>query len=78
MERIAQMLDDLDDVFSTIGLARERIRTVALLGLIILLWLLVQAAGVAIALRHPPLALAAAVLMGTILLYRAVTAARMS
>jgi hypothetical protein len=75
MERLAQLLDDLDDVFSTIGLARERIRGIALLSVLVLVWLLVQASAVALALRHPRFALATAMLMFTLLLYRAVTAA---
>lgn len=71
MERIAQIFDDLDDVFSTLGLAGERIRAVMILALIVLISLFLQAAGVVLALRHPPFALAMAMLMFTILLYRA-------
>jgi hypothetical protein len=73
MERFVQILDDLDDLCSSLGLARERARGLLLALCIVLLSLAVLIAGVLLALRHPPLAMAAAILMFTTLLYRVVT-----
>lgn len=73
MERFLQYFDELDDLVSTLGLLAERIRN-SMLTLVFLSALLVlQAGGVILALRHPPLALAAALLMFVALLYRSVT-----
>lgn len=74
MERIAQFLDDLDDLVAAIGLVSERIRRFVQLLLSACLGLALQVGGVVLALAHPPLALAAALLMFVTLLYRAVTA----
>jgi hypothetical protein len=73
MERLLQYLDDLDDLLSMIGLLAERIRHTALTLMFLGFSLLVQLGGVLLALRHPPLALAAALLMFVTLLYRSVT-----
>jgi hypothetical protein len=73
MEIVTQWLDDLDDFFGAIGLIRERLRNL-LIGLSSLaIALLVPAAGIGLALRHPPLALASAIILFVILLYRSVT-----
>jgi len=77
MERIAQLLDDLDDLVYTLGLLGERIRK----GLLILFYSAVvvslQAGGVFLALAHPPIALATVILLFVALLYREVTAAHL-
>ena len=74
MERIAQLFDDLDDLVAAIGLVSERIRRFVQLLLSACVGLALQAGGIVLALVHPPLALAAALLMFVTLLYRAVTA----
>ena len=75
MERLAQLLDDLDDLVSTILLLSERIRRYLVNALAALLALAVQVGGVLLALAQPPLALAIALLLFVSLLYRAATAA---
>lgn len=73
MERIVQWLDDLDDLVSLVGLLSERIRNyVAAIGFLAAA-ILTQAACVWLALRHPPLASAAAILLFVGLLYHTVT-----
>lgn len=74
MERIAQLFDDLDDLVAAIGLVSERIRRFVQLLLSACVGLGLQVGGIGLALAHPPLALAAALLMFVTLLYRAVTA----
>ncbi|MDH3429267.1 MAG: hypothetical protein OEM60_01335 [Gammaproteobacteria bacterium] len=73
MERLAQLLDDLDDLVSMAGLIGERIRNACLKLLIICAALAIQAGGVLLALFLPPLALAMAVLLFVSLLYHSVT-----
>lgn len=77
MERIAQLLDDLDDLISAIGLISERLRGIALALGAFCAGSAGIAAGIALALRHPPLALATALLLFVSLLYRAVTSPRL-
>ena len=77
MERLAQFLDDLDDVFAMVGLVSERIRKAALSILSTCLAALLVAGGIWLALKHPPLALATALLLFVTLLYRAVTSPRL-
>ncbi len=77
MERIAQLLDDLDDLVSMIGLATERIRQFLLTLIAAFTGTTIIAGGVVLALLHPPLALAVALLLFVSLLYRAVTAPRL-
>ena len=74
MERLIQWLDEIDDFFAALGLIGERIRRVSILLPLVLALLLLQVGSIALALRHPPLALAAAILMFVTLLYREVTA----
>ena len=76
MERVIQLLDDIDDLFAAIGLVGERIRRMSLLLPLLLALLAIQVASVMLALPHPPLALAAAILMFVAILYREVTAPR--
>ncbi len=73
MERLVQLLDDLDDLIAAIGLFSERIRNFYLSLLATCVALAIQASGVWLALRHPPLALAAALLLFVGLLYQRVT-----
>lgn len=77
MERLVQFLDDIDDLFFMIGLISERIRHAALSLLIATVGLVALAGGVFLALRHPPLALATAIILFVYLLYRSVTAPRL-
>jgi hypothetical protein len=73
MERLLQYLDDLDDLFSAIGLLAERIRSVLWLLFSAVAALVVEAGGILLALEEPPLALATAILLFVTLLYRSVT-----
>lgn len=77
MERLAQILDDLDDVIAMLGLVSEKIRSAALSILSTCLAALLVMGGVLLALAHPPLALATALLLFVTLLYRAVTSPRL-
>lgn len=74
MERLLQYLDDLDDLFSTIGLLAERIRSVLWLLFSAAMVLIVVAGGILLALAEPPLALATAIILFVTLLYRSATA----
>ena len=71
-----QWLDELDDLIATICLVSERIRNFLRAFSFLAMSLFVQCAGVLLALRHPPLALAAAMLLFVTLLYRSVTVRR--
>ena len=73
MECFLQYLDDLDDLYGAIGLVWENLRR-AIIGLFTLTMLLTGAVGgVALALAHPPVALATGTVLFVILLYRSVT-----
>ena len=73
MERLAQYLDDLDDLVSAIGLVAERIRKLFFSISFLCISLAAQVGGIILALKHPPLALATALLLFVTLLYRSVT-----
>jgi hypothetical protein len=73
LERLLRYLDEFDDLLSTSGLLAERIRNTVLTIMFLGFSVLVQLGGILLALRHPPLALAAALLMFVTLLYRSVT-----
>lgn len=75
MERIAQFLDDLDDLLYALRLCGERMRQAFSTVLRIILLFGLQVGGVFLALLHPPLALASAILLFVFLMYRGVTAA---
>lgn len=75
MERLVQLLDDLDDLVWAIRLVGERIRSRIISLLKIMFLLAIQAGGVFLAIGHPPLALAMALVLFMCLLYRSVTAA---
>ena len=73
MERFMQYWDDLDDLLGMIGLVSERIRNLLAVGAFLLAALVVQIGGVLLALRHPPLASAAATILAFMLLYHLAT-----
>lgn len=77
MERIAQLLDDLDDLISMIGLVGENIRRFLLGLLATCTTVAIQVGGILLALAHPPLAMALAMLLFVSLLYHSVTSPRL-
>jgi hypothetical protein len=77
MERVMQWLDDLDDLVAMVGLLSERFRNAAYSLLLTTVGLTVQIGGVLLALAHPPLALATALLLAVLLLYRSATSPRL-
>jgi len=77
MERLVQLLDDLDDLFSMVGLISERLRNAILSVVSACTLLTIQVGGVLLALSHPPLALAVALLLFVSLLYHLVTSPRL-
>ena len=74
MECLLQYLDDLDDLFGIVGLVWERLRRAMLKLLAVIMVTFVAAAGVWLALLHPPIALATSTVLFVILLSRTVTA----
>ena len=74
MERLAQLLDDLDDLVYMARMACGRSRKLLVLLLVGPLAVALPVGGVALALVHPPLALATAILLFVALLYHTVTA----
>lgn len=73
MECLLQYLDDLDDLYGAFGLIWEKMRR-SLLKLISVTMVLAVAAGaIALALAHPPIALATSTMLLVTLLYRSVT-----
>ena len=77
MERLIQLLDDIDDLISMLGLVSERVRNIAVSLILTCTGLAIQAGGIMLALKHPPLALATAILLFVSLLYRQVTSPRL-
>lgn len=77
MERLAQYLDDLEDIFFAIGLQMERIRRAFCLFFVLITSFIIQFCAVLLALSRPPLALAVVTLAVVGILYRGVTANRM-
>jgi hypothetical protein len=73
MERLLQYLDDLDDLYGMVGLVVERLRRIACGLLSFCLLLGGAAAGMWLALAHPPVALATSIVLFVTLLYRSVT-----
>lgn len=69
-----QLLDELDDLIGVIGLMAERIRNTFIALAAVGIALAIEFGGILLAFRHPPLALATAMLLFVILLYRSVTA----
>lgn len=74
MECLLQYLDDLDDLFGIAGLVWEKLRRGLLKLLAMVMTTVVAAAGIWLALLHPPIALATSTVLFVILLYRTVTA----
>ncbi len=72
MERFLQYLDDLEDLIYAAPLVAEQLRRATLRILFLLGSICLQGAGVALALYHPPLALAVVTLLLVGLLFHAV------
>lgn len=75
MERLVQILDDLDDLVSALFLVGERVRSLLISLAAVLGLLALQAGGIILAIVQPPLALALASILFVSLLYRSVTSA---
>ena len=73
MECLLQYLDEIDDLFGVVGLFYEGLRNAALALMGLIIGLVAVASGVALALAHPPIALATSILLFVALLYRSVT-----
>lgn len=73
MEFLLQYLDDLDDLYGAAGLVWERLRRMLLRLISVVMVAGVAAAGIGLALLHPPIALATSTMLFVILLYRSVT-----
>ena len=73
MERLIQWLDDLDDLVYMVGLVGERFRRGLRSFLMTGFLLTIQIGGILLALRHPPLAMATAMLLFVSLFYHSVT-----
>jgi predicted PurR-regulated permease PerM len=73
VEKLIQWLDELDDLIYMVSLAGERFRRAIRSLLMTCFVLSIQIGGVLLALRHPPLALATAMLLFVFLLYHSVT-----
>lgn len=76
MEILAQWLDDLDDMVSSVRLLSERFRSFCLALTCLAASSLALLAGVLLALQHPPLGSAAATILLVTLMYRSATAPR--
>jgi len=76
MEIVAQWLDDLDDMISSLRLLGERLRRFCLTLIFLATSLVAQIAGILLALKHPPLASATATILLVTLMYRSATAPR--
>ena len=74
MERFLLYLDDLDDLYGMVGLIKERLRRFVFAMISYSLLAIGALAGVWLALAHPPLSLATAILLFVTLMYRSVTA----
>jgi len=72
MERLAQYLDDLEDLLYAVALKAERIRQALQFFLFMAASVILQVLGIFIALWSPPLAVAVASLLMVGMLYRAV------
>jgi hypothetical protein len=72
VERLIQYLDEIEDLFYVAPLIAEQVRRAIQRILFLLGSISLQIAGIVLALRHPPLALAIATLLLVSLLFRAV------
>ena len=73
MERLLQYMDDIDDLYGAFGLLYEKLRRAVLKLLTLCAGLAIVAAGIALALVHPPIALATCIVLFVTLLYRSAT-----
>ncbi len=73
MERLLQYIDDIDDLYGAFGLLYEKLRRAVLKLLTLCAGLIIVAAGIALALVHPPIALATCIVLFVTLLYRSAT-----
>lgn len=73
MEFLLQYLDDLDDLYGMLGLAKERIIRAFLKTITVSIALVVAVASMVLAQLHTPLALATLTLLVVTLMYRVVT-----
>ena len=73
MEFLLQYLDDLDDLYGAVGLVWEKMRRNLLKLVSFSMVLAVAGGGIALALAHPPIALATSTVLFVVLLYRSVT-----
>jgi hypothetical protein len=72
VERLIQYLDEIEDLFYVAPLIAEQVRRAIQRILFLLGSVSLQIAGIVLALKHPPLALAIATLLLVGLLFRAV------
>jgi len=73
LERLLQYMDDIDDLYGAFGLLYEKLRRAVLKLLTLCAGLIIVAAGIALALVHPPIALATCIVLFVTLLYRSAT-----
>ena len=73
MEKLLQYWDDLDDLFGAVGLVSERLRATFFVLSFVAVSLVAQAGGIWLALWHPPLASAIAIILLVTLLYHMAT-----
>ena len=73
MELLLQYMDDVDDLYGVFGLLLEPLRRLLLKLFAVCSGLLIVAAGIALALAHPPIALATCIVLFVTLLYRSAT-----
>ena len=73
MEFLLQYLDDLDDLYGSVGLIWERLRRTIIKLVSLAMLAAVAAGGVWLALAHPPIAMATSIMLFVTLLYRSVT-----
>ena len=74
MECLLQYLDDVDDLVAAVRMLREPLRRALLRLLATAMAAIAAAAGIWLALLHPPIALATSTVLFVVLLYRTVTA----
>ena len=66
-------MDDIDDLYGALGLVYERFRRLFFNLVALLAAALIVAAGIMLALVHPPIALATCIVLFVTLLYRSAT-----
>jgi CBS-domain-containing membrane protein len=73
MERMLQILDDIDDLCGMLALNAERLRRLLIAASSLALMLVIVALAAGLAFVHPPIALATSFLLLVTLLYRSAT-----